>query len=265
MSRYASKHFSSQGKSEPEDILISLVIPVFNQEAEIGSFLESIYSYLAQQSFHAEIIVVDDASTDSTSEVLEKISSSQLVRILRNNINSGKGYSVKQGVMVSKGRFVLVMDGDGAYDISTMDHLLSPLLEDKCDVVLGSRRIEHSRFVLSPKYLPYVYIRHLLGQIFNFFTRITVLPKFNDTQCGYKCFSRKAAADIFSRQRVKGFCFDVEVLFLAIKLGYRCLEIPVTFYYHGEPSTVRLLPDSLYLLRDLVRIRLNDILGRYDA
>ena len=157
------------------------------------------------------------------------------------------------------------MDADSAYDIKSLNDFLKPLLEEKCDIAIGNRRLRRSRFVLRPKYLPYVYARHLIGKIFNLFSRMIVLPGFTDTQCGYKCFRRNPAVDIFRRQRLKGFCFDVEVLFLAVKLGYRCLEVPVTFYYHGEPSSIRVFPHSLYFMLDLARIRINDFLRRYDA
>jgi dolichyl-phosphate beta-glucosyltransferase len=254
-----------RAKSEAGDILLSVVIPSFNEESEIGNFLGDVRSYLEQQNFNAEIIVVDDASTDSTYEVLNQFRESYPIRILRNNVNAGKGHSVKEGVMASRGKFVVVMDADSAYAISSVYDFLSPLVEAEYDIAVGNRRIYSSRFVLSPKHLPYVYVRHLLSQIFNVFTRMIVLPKYTDTQCGYKCFSRKAAIELFALQRIKGFCFDVEVLFLAEKQGYRCVEVPVTFYYDGEASTVKLFPLALYFLLDLIRIRFNDILGRYDV
>lgn len=253
-----------QAKFGHEDILLSVVIPSFNEGSKIGAFLQDVQYYLEQQNFHAEIVVVDDGSTDSTQEVLNQLRESYPICILRNDMNSGKGYSVKEGVMASSGKFILVMDADNAYIISSLNDFLTPLIGGEYDIAVGNRRINSSRFVLSPKYLPYVYVRHLLGQIFNMFTRMIVLQGYTDTQCGYKCFSREAAIEIFRMQRIKGFCFDVEVLFLAAKLGYRCVEVPVTFYYDGEPSNIRLFPDALYFLLDLVKIRFNDIMKRYD-
>jgi dolichyl-phosphate beta-glucosyltransferase len=254
-----------QAKPDPEDILLSVVVPSFNEGSKIGAFLQDVQYYLERQSFHAEIVVVDDASTDSTSMVLNQFEESYPICIIRNDINSGKGYSVKKGVIASRGKFILFMDADNAYPISSLNDFLLPLLGGEYDIAMGNRRMDSSRFLMSPRYLPYVYVRHLLGQIFNMFTRMIVLPRYTDTQCGYKCFSREAAMEVFRLQRIKGFCFDVEMLFIAAKLGYRCVEVPVTFYYDGEPSTVRLFPDALYFLLDLARIRLNNILGRYDV
>lgn len=254
-----------QKESEPKDILLSVVIPSFNEASKIGPFLDDVYHYLERRSFSAEIIVVDDASTDSTHSVLNQFAASHPISMLQNDTNSGKGYSVKRGVMASRGKFILFMDADGAYSISSLDAFLTPLLEGKYDIVVGNRRISDSRFVMSPRHLPYVYLRHLLGQMFNWFTTMVVLSGYTDTQCGYKCFSRKAAMEIFGLQRIKGFCFDVEILFVARRLGYRCLEVPVTFHYDGEPSSVRLFPHAFHFLLDLVSIRLNHILRRYNV
>jgi dolichyl-phosphate beta-glucosyltransferase len=252
-----------QAKPESKDILLSVVLPAFNEEAKIGALLHDIKYRLERHNYKAEIIVVDDASTDATYKVLSQFSESYPICILQNSSNSGKGYSVKKGVMASSGRFLLVMDADGAYTLSSLNDFLVPLLGGEYDIAAGNRRLYTSRFVMSPRHLPYVYVRHLIGLTFNMFAKIIVLKRYTDTQCGYKCFCREAATKIFRLQRVKGFCFDVEVLFLAKKLGYRCVEVPVTFHYDGERSSVRLFAHSLHYLFDLIRIRLNDILGRY--
>ncbi len=252
-----------QAKPESEDILLSIVLPAFNEETGIAALLQDIKYRLERQNYSAEIIVVDDASTDSTYKILAQFNESYPICILRNSSNSGKGHSVKKGIIASSGRFILVMDADGAYALSSLDDFLVPLLGGKFDIAVGNRRLNSSRFVMSPRHLPYVYLRHLVGLSFNLFTKMIVLPRFTDTQCGYKCFRREAATELFRLQRIKGFCFDVEILFLAEKLGYRYVEVPVTFYYDGERSSVRLFPHSLYYLLDLVKIRLNNILGRY--
>jgi dolichyl-phosphate beta-glucosyltransferase len=245
--------------------LLSVVIPAFNQGPEIRLFLENVRDYLDTQEFQSEILVVDDASTDATYEFISEFKAIQSFRIFKNSSNHGKGYSVKKGVMASRGTYILVVDADSAYNISSLNNFLTPLRKGKCDIALGNRRMSHSRFVLRPKYLPYIYVRHLTGVMFNLIARTIVLPGFMDTQCGYKCFSRNAALDIFKRLRITGFCFDVEALSLAVKLGYRCLDVPVTFYYYGEPSSIRVFPHALHFLRDLVLIRRNMILGVYDV
>lgn len=252
-----------QAKTESEDVLLSVVLPAFNEEEGIGALLQDIKYHLQHQNYGGEIIVVDDASTDSTYKILSQFNESYPICILRNSSNSGKGYSVKKGIMASSGRFILVMDADGAYTLTSLNDFLVPLLGGEYDIAIGNRRLHRSRFVMSPRHLPYVYVRHLIGLTFNMFTKMIVLQRYTDTQCGYKCFSREAAKQIFRLQRIRGFCFDVEVLFLAKKLGYRYVEVPVTFHYDGERSSVRLFPHSVYYLFDLIRIRLNDILRRY--
>ena len=244
--------------------LLSVVVPCFNEGPQIKLFLDNIRDYLGFREFQSEILVVDDASTDDTGKVLSEYRKKPPFRILRNSSNRGKGYSVKKGVMSSKGSYILVVDADRAYKISALDDLLTPLRKGQSHIALGNRRMSHSRFVLTPKYLPYVYVRHLTGVMFNLIVRLTVLPGFTDTQCGCKCFTRKAALDIFSRLKIPGFCFDVEVLALAVKLGYDCLDVPVTFYYYGEPSSIRIFPHMFHFLRDLFLIRRNTVLGVYD-
>jgi dolichyl-phosphate beta-glucosyltransferase len=252
-----------QAKPETKDILLSVVLPAFNEAAEIGGMLQDVKYHLERQKYNAEIIVVDDASTDSTLKVLSQFNESYPIRVLQNSSNSGKGYAVRKGVLASAGRFILVMDADGAYTLSSLNDFLVPLLEGQYDIAVGNRRLHSSRFVMSPRHLPYVYVRHLIGLTFNMFAKMIVLRRYTDTQCGYKCFRREAATEIFRLQRIRGFCFDVEILFLANKLGYRYVEVPVTFHYDGEQSSVRLFAHSSHYLLDLIKIRLNDILGRY--
>ena len=249
-----------QGKERP---LLSVVIPSFNEGDKIRFFLETAKGYLDTRGFKYEILVVDDASTDSTWQTTSRLAKDPPFTFLRNETNHGKGYSVKKGVLASHGSYILTIDADSAYRISDLNDMLEPLLKDQCDISLGNRRMPQSRFVLRPKFLPYIYIRHLTGLIFNAIVRAAVLPDFTDTQCGYKCFKRHAAMDIFERQHIEGFCFDVETLSLAVRLGYRCVDVPVTFYYSGEPSSIRLFPHALHFLKDLLKIRRNLCSGIY--
>ncbi len=244
--------------------LLSVVIPSFNEGLQLGNFLMDIQNYLDSRDFKSEVLVIDDASTDTSEALLREFAGVQPFRIFRNSENQGKGYSVRRGILASQGDYILILDADGAYRISALDDFLAPLRTGAHDIALGNRRIHQSRFVLQPKYLPYVYVRHLTGVMFNLIARSSVLPGFTDTQCGYKCFSRKAAMDIFKRLRIPGFCFEVEALAIAVRRGYRCIDIPVTFYYCGEPSSIRVFPHALYFLRDIFLIRRNMMLGVYD-
>ena len=263
MERFYLKDMETMETGQEEgNVFLSVVIPSFNEGTQIRFFLETVKNYLDTREFQYEILVVDDASTDETWEIINKLDKIYPFIFLKNEINRGKGYSIKKGILASHGNYILLLDADNAYRISSLDDFLGPLRKNECDIALGNRRMPQSRFVLRPKYLPYIYIRHLTGVIFNWIVRMLVLPEFTDTQCGYKCFKRKAAQNIFKRQLIQGFCFDVEILCLAVKLGYRCLDVPVTFYYCGEPSSIRFF-HTLHFLRDLFLIRKNLFLGIY--
>ncbi len=248
---------------ESSRFLLSVVIPSYNEGPEILLFLKDVRDYLDTRGFGSEILVVDDASTDGTYDLLVELERAGPYRVFRNAVNRGKGYSVRKGVLASKGDYILTMDADNAYSISALDDFLMPLRKGTCHIALGNRRIPNSRFVLSPKFLPYVYVRHLTGIMFNRIVQRFLLSGFSDTQCGYKCFRRDAAMRIFRQLRILGFCFDVEVLVLASEFGYACIDIPVTFRYNGEPSSIRLFPHTFIFLRDLFLIRRNRLRGVY--
>ncbi len=231
-----------------EDVFLSVVIPAHNEASRIGPTLDQTKAFLAKISDPAEIVVVDDGSRDGTAVVAgNALRDWPRAKILSRAKNTGKGHSVKEGVLASSGRLVLFSDADLSTPIGELDKLL-PEVEDGYDVAIGSRALPESdiRVRQSP-------LRERMGKVFNLLVRLSVVPGIRDTQCGFKLFSRDAALDIFGRLRTKGFAFDVEALALSRKLGYTVKEVPVV-WLNSPPSRVRILRNSIGMLRDLIWI-----------
>lgn len=249
--------------NEVQLVYLSIVIPVYNHGSQITENVKKIVDYLEDQDYSFEVILVDDGSLDNTALELVKLAESLCgVRFLFNERNRGKGFSIRKGILASRGNYILYTDADAAYPIFQLKTMLS-WLNVGYDVVIGSRACKESQFVLSPQDFRYIFQRHLIGRVFNFFVRTVLIEKIRDTQSGFKCFTRKAAFDLFSRQVHNDFSFDVEVLFLAQKLGYGIKEIPVIVEYSGGPSSVALLKDSFRMFWEVWRIKLDYLRGRY--
>jgi glycosyltransferase involved in cell wall biosynthesis len=228
---------------------LSIVVPAYNEACRLPSSLDSIYSHLRHVPYTAEVIVVDDGSTDGTAGCVSAVADEYpRLRLLRNGRNRGKGYSVKHGVLQSRGRFILFTDADLSTPIEEVDRLLT-LLKRGWDVVVGSRD-------LDPRLLegPQPWLRRQAGQLFHWLVWALMRLPIRDTQCGFKAFRRSAALRIFELQRIERFGFDVEILWLARRLSLRCLETGVT-WVNDTRSRVSLLCDGPAMLLDLLRIR----------
>ena len=180
-----------------------------------------------------------------------------LVRLIQNPGNCGKGFSVKHGALQAQGDIVLFTDADLSAPISEMPKLIDPIVEGKCDVSFGSRALDRSLIGVHQSKL-----REFSGRIFNLFVQALTGLNFKDTQCGFKAFRRQAMIPVFRQQRITDFGFDPEILYIAQKHGLRLEEIPVQ-WNHVEGTTVCFLKDSLKMLFDLVLIRWNDLTGKY--
>ena len=237
--------------------LLSVVIPAFNEAARIGPNLQRVFSYLDSQGCRAEVLVVSDGSADGTEQqVLQLAKGRHDVSVIENGVNRGKGFSVRRGVLEASGSLILFCDADGSTPIEELDKLLAAI-DAGCDVAIGSRALPQSDIRQAQPLW-----RETMGRIFNGFVQVTALPGIRDTQCGFKCFTREAARLIFPRQRIDRFGFDVEVLWLARKLGLRIAEVPVAWIDHPG-STVHPVRDSSRMLVDVVRVRLHDMRGDY--
>lgn len=245
---------------------LSIVIPAYNEENRIGRSLDDLLRFLETQTYLAEVIVVDDGSSDETAKrVWERTSkyhdAGHKLRVLTNKPNRGKGYSVKRGLTEASGEIVLFSDADFSSPITEAPKLIDPIAEKRADVTLGSRALNPELIgVHQPR------MREFGGAVFNLCMRTITGLKFKDTQCGFKAFRREAALPVFALQRVERFGFDPEVLYIAKKQGNRLLEVPVVWNHceGGElQNKLNYLRDSINMFADLIRIRLNDLAGRY--
>lgn len=232
---------------------ISIIIPAYNEEKRLPATLERVRDYLCRQPWEfSEIIVVDDGSRDATGDVARRAKA----RVLTNPGNRGKGYAVRHGMLEAKGDWALFSDADLSAPIEELDKLWSAAESENAAAAFGSRAIDRSLIgVRQPLF------RENVGRFFNLLMRaITGLP-FHDTQCGFKLFEARAAREIFSRQRLDGFGFDVEVLYIARHLGYKCLEVPVRWNDVAGTKVSPLLGLAAFL--DPLKVRWNGITGKY--
>jgi dolichyl-phosphate beta-glucosyltransferase len=252
---------------DAKEVNLSLVIPVFNSRDFIESNLRNAATYLSLLGEHNEIVVVDDASTDGTTAILESLTE-KITEVsylhLRNETNQGKGYSVRRGLDVARGRHLVFNDADFTYPIGEVGRLVS-YLDEGADVVIGCRIHPDSRYEIGPQFIPYFYTRHVMSRFFNRIVNLVLGLGLRDTQAGIKGFRRDAARAIFANQSLNRFSFDLEVLYIARKLGLEIREAPIRFLYRKEPSTVKFFRDSVQILVDILRIRARSFLGKYTS
>ena len=236
--------------------LLSIVVPAYNEERRLPKTLPRIAAFLQAQGYPGEVIVVDDGSGDSTAKVVADMAAQLPVITLIRNEHRGKGYAVKTGMLAARGDYLFLCDADLSMPIEEVAKFVPPALEEY-DVAIGSREIEGAARYDEPS------LRHLMGRVFNFLVRVLAVRGFEDTQAGFKCFRREVARDLFPYQTMDGFGFDVEILFLAQKRGYRIVEIPINWYYMTN-RRVSPVGDSVRMVREILQVRLNDWRGRYD-
>ena len=226
---------------------ISIIIPAFNEAERLPETLKRIVAFIKAQRFITELIVVDNASSDATKEiVMEFCSQYPFLKYLHQAIR-GKGAAVRTGILAAQGDYLLICDADLAVPIEEVGKFLSPEVKD-FDIVIGSREAMGAMRYNEPFY------RHLMGRVFNLIIRALLLPGLYDTQCGFKCFRRDVARELFALNRINGWSFDVEILYLARQKGFRIIEVPVNWYY-GEKSKVRPVRDTWSMLKEVFWIR----------
>ena len=240
-------------------IRLSVVIPAFEEAARIGLTLDRVRGYLRDQPFDSEVLVVVDGGRDGTLALVGSLVGDwPALQVLDNGVNRGKGYSVRRGMLAARGRYLLFSDADLSTPIAEVERLIAAL-EAGGDVAIGSRALPDSAVRVQQTWW-----RQAMGRMVNYIVRVVAIPDVRDTQCGFKCFRREAAHRVFTCQRSSRFAFDVELLWIARKLGYRVVEVPVT-WVNDPSSRVRPVLDSLRMLLDLVRLRYDDLRGAYRA
>jgi glycosyltransferase involved in cell wall biosynthesis len=236
----------------------SIVIPAYNEQARIPAALDAVVSCIRAHGWSAEVIVVNDGSTDSTAQVVRDFArANPEVRLLENPGNRGKGYSVRAGMLGARGEVVMFTDADLSAPIEEAERLFAAIAQG-ADIAIGSRWLERDRQTQrQPLY------RQFFGRCFNSVTRMVMQLPFVDTQCGFKAFTQAAAQTVFQLQTIERWGFDPEILFIAIKRGLRVKEVAVS-WAHDDRSRVSYLKDGLKMLQELALVRCNAFLGRYD-
>ncbi|HUW71591.1 MAG TPA: dolichyl-phosphate beta-glucosyltransferase [Candidatus Humimicrobiaceae bacterium] len=255
---------------------LSIVIPAYNEEKRLPKTLEDIGKYLSKQTYDYEILVVSDGSTDKTAQITEKLKLKiKNLKLIDNKKNNGKGYVVKQGMLSAKGEYRLFTDADNSTSIEQIEKMWPEFVETSpdftpcpasrgsafkkgADMVIGSRDIKGA--ILDP---PQPWLRQtILGEGFKLFRKLVIgLWKVEDTQCGFKCFTKKVAEDIFPKCKIDRFAFDAEILVIAEKLGYKIKEIPV--HWKNDPESKVKFKSIIKMALDLFKIRWNSITRKY--
>jgi glycosyltransferase involved in cell wall biosynthesis len=237
--------------SEP---FLSIVVPAYNEGRRIRSTLEKLCRFKELESYSVELIVVDDGSTDQT---IETVSEFPAIRLVRNDRNHGKGFTVRHGVLEARGEFILFTDADLSTPIEEVDKLISALQSSGADAAAGSRALKRELIGIHQPWF-----RDMAGRFFNLLVRVFTGLELCDTQCGFKLFKRSSTRRAFELMRVDGFGFDPELLFLIERRGARVVEVPVR--WNDNPATkVRFLRDSARMFLDLMAIRWRAFRGKY--
>lgn len=230
----------------------TIVIAAYNEEERLPETLKKIESYLVANDHHAEIVVVDDGSTDNTASLVEGLAEDiRGLRLISYARNRGKGYALRKGVLASQGRVVLLTDADLSTPIEELDTLRPHLFSHGHHIAIGSRALPLSEIVEAQPPL-----RRGMGRLFNHMVKFLVMDDFQDTQCGFKLFNGEVARQLFHKARIDRFAYDVEILALARSHGYSVAEVPIK-WSNSTSSKVHPLLDSLQMLGDLVKIRLD--------
>lgn len=237
------------------DVLLSVVIPAYNEEIRIVPTIGAIASYISDLDIPWELILADDGSRDNTVKLVEELGFVNL-RILRAERNAGKGNAVHRGMLAARGQYVLFTDADNSTPIEEISKLLHKVQQEGYAMAIGSRAADGA--AEGHKSL----LRHLLSGGLRWIVRVLFRIGVRDTQCGFKLYTREAARRLHSAQTIMGFSFDLEILYLAAKWGYRIAEVPVN-WVDAPGSKVDTAKEVKRFVRDLFRIKWNDVRGVY--
>jgi dolichyl-phosphate beta-glucosyltransferase len=239
------------------ELSVSIVLPAYNEAARIASTLEKVMGYAERHGWNAEVIVVNDGSTDNTAEIVRGYAGRHSsLRMVENPGNRGKGYSVRNGMLHATGDILLFSDADLSSPIEEADKLFAAI-QAGADVAIGSRWIDTGLQVRrQPMH------RQVFGRMFNLALRAVLGLDFKDTQCGFKAFSRRAADVVFPQQQIERWGFDPELLYIAKRASLRTVEVPVA-WSHREGTRINPLRDGMRMVLELFKIRWNAISGKY--
>jgi len=235
---------------------LSLILPAHNEEQRLSTCLEGLADFLGKQDYSSEILVVENASSDKTLAIATGYTHRMKNLHIIHLDDRGKGLAVQTGMLAAKGEYRFFADVDFSMPVEKINRFFPPIVPDAQITIASREALGAVRYDEPP-------FRHFTGRIFNSLVKITVLHDLQDTQCGFKCFRHDIAEELFSRQTITGWSFDAEILFIAVKRKYRILEIPIPWYFNPD-SKVRLWTDSFQMAKDILTIRHNARIGKYD-
>jgi dolichyl-phosphate beta-glucosyltransferase len=236
---------------------LSVIIPAYNEENRLPITLEQVFRFLGQQSYPYEVLVVENGSQDRTLEVAQEFSRHSPQLIVIHEDGRGKGLAVRRGMLEAHGEYRFMCDADLSMPVDQINRFLPPLLTD-FDVAIGSREAPGAIRYNEP------FHRHLGGRIINQMIRVLALPGLQDTQCGFKCFHKPAAEELFRRMTLTGWSFDIEIIYLARLLDYRLVEVAIPWYFNPA-SKLNLMQDALKMMADILTIRRKARQGFYQS
>jgi glycosyltransferase involved in cell wall biosynthesis len=256
LSRFIELSHRLVGFKHLSEVFLSIIIPVYNEERRLPATLEQVFSFLHSQPYRAEVIVVENGSQDNTLAIASEFARAHPeLKVLQSN-RKGKGIAVQQGMLAARGEYCFMCDADFSMPVSEINRFLPPALTG-ADIAIASREAPGAIRYNEPHY------RHMVGRVFNSLIRLIALPGLHDTQCGFKCFRAEVARELFRQQTISGWSFDVEVLFIARRRGYRIVELPIPWYFNPE-SKISVVRDATRMAADLFAIRLNALRGMYN-
>lgn len=235
---------------------LSIVIPAHNEETRLPRTLGKIYDFLKDQPYAYEVLIIENGSSDRTLELAQAFCSTHAGFTSYQELKSGKGNAVQQGMLKARGQYRFICDADLSMPIEEIQKFLPPVLSH-FDVAIGSREAPGAIRYNEPFY------RHMGGRAINLAIRLLILPGLHDTQCGFKCFNADSAEIIFRRQTIRGWSFDIENLYIARQKNLKIKEIPIHWYYDPD-SKVNAIRDALRMIGDIFRIHINSLRGKYD-
>lgn len=254
-STHGEGRLDASDKTQP---LLSLVIPAYNEADpdRLPLSLQQIVKFVQAQDFPVEVVIVNNNSSDNTLAIAQEATAEfPFIRAI-SEYTQGKGAAVRTGMLEARGKYLFICDADLSMPIEEVLKFLPPQLEDY-DIAIASREAPGSRRIDEPEF------RHIMGRVFNWIVRIIAVRGLDDTQCGFKCFRRDVALELFPMQTINGWAFDVELLFIAQQRGYDIIEVPITWYYKDH-SKIKPLRDAINMVTETVSIRLNGWRGVYN-
>lgn len=236
---------------------LSIIIPAHNEENRLPVTLTKVFAFTAKQSYTSEVIVVENGSTDRTLEVAQSFHHLHPSLIVLREEERGKGLAVRRGMLAAEGKYRFMSDADLSMPITEVNRFLPPLLED-FDIAIASREAPGAVRYNEPEY------RHWGGRGVNLMIRLLALPELRDTQCGFKMFRDNVAEDLFEKQTLPNWSFDIELLYVARMRGYRVVEVPIPWYFNPE-TKLSPIKDAIQMGLDILKIRYQALRGTYDA